>query len=324
MIRLSRTSWRRVIPAVPALLWGSLLLAAAGCSAARPTALPGIARDAAALEQASLEAFLAGNMSEALLLEEEALRSWRRIDAASHVSAALNRVGGLQLQLGDPVAAQRDFREARALAVEVADLQAEAAALNNLGRVAAARGEAESARGFFRKARERASDADADDVEASATANLASLSYAAGDLAQARRLLDEASSSARSAGDAGLETRLLRNLAVLDIAEGRPDEALPRLETAHQQDREREDVLAIARDLELMSDARFAMDGASRRAIGERRRAWEILRQFPDSRQAEDCRLVIERWCGSWQGGETPVDCEFPTAADVSPMVEEG
>ena len=98
MTSLTPAGGLRSAYAARGVLLGLLLLTSGACSATRPTALPGIARDAAALEQASLEALLAGNLGESLLLEEEALRSWRRIDAASHVAAALNRTRSLRIR----------------------------------------------------------------------------------------------------------------------------------------------------------------------------------------------------------------------------------
>ncbi|MFP6663234.1 MAG: tetratricopeptide repeat protein [Deltaproteobacteria bacterium] len=294
----------------------ALLVLASACTAAQSPPLPGIARQAATLEQSSLELVLTGADAQALALAEQALVLYRRIDATGSIVGALNRIGELRLAGGARAGAELAFREADELARQTSDRVGEAAAANNRGALARERGDRMRARTFFLRALALSEEADAPATEASAANNLALLEFEAGRWREAAALLDRALGLDRAAGDTAGEALRLYNLAAVEQALGKESHAVEYLEEAHGIDRAREDVPAIARDLAALAVARVAAGGDLRRAINERHRAVSIWRLLQDTSAAEQGRAAILLWCTELAADPAPLDCIIARAQE--------
>ncbi len=283
-------------------------LCAISCASARRTVTPGIRDRAHALEEASHETSLSGDLSRAAILEQRAVDAYRSIDDVEAVAGGLNRLGNLRQRAGDRTAARRAYLEAAELARASGSLAQEAAAENNLGTLSEDAGDAGAASARYTSALSLARESDAASVEAAALNNLGLLALAAGDLSGAKADFEAALEIDRSEEDRAGEATRWRNLGSMHRRAGDTAGAIEAYERAHQIDREREDVPAIALDLVAISEARAEAGLDLSRAVSERRRAQEIHRFLKDDGAVRHDGRRIATWC-SELGAAAPPDC---------------
>ena len=287
----------------------TLALVVVACSAGVRHPNAGLFREAGVLEQSSLEAMQAGALKRAAGLEAQALEIYRRVDATAQIVAALNRMGRLRMDLGEFSAADRDFREAYELSEVTKNSAGQAAAANNLGSAARVAGNPDLAEALFTEAVEISGAAS--ETRATGLNNRALLLFARGDSIGARRDLTAALALDRASGDRTGEALRRRNLATIDLREGALDDAIAQLTQARALNVGEQNTAAIARDLELVSRARWLQGGDRRQALSERRRSYEIDRLQGAELQAGRQRIAIEGWCAQWPADPGPVDCIF-------------
>ena len=287
----------------------TLALAVVACSAGARQPNAGLYREAGVLEQSSLEATQAGALKRAAGLESQALEIYRRVDATEQMVAALNRLGRLRMGLGDLAAADRDFREAYELSEVTKYSAGQAAAANNLGSLARVAGDSDLAVARFTEAIEAGGATSA--TRASGLNNRALLLFARGDSIGARQDLMAALALDRASGNRTGEALRRRNLATIDLREGALDDAIAQLTQARALNIGEQNTAAIARDLELVSRARWLQGGGRRQALSERRRSYEMDRLQGAELEAGRQRTAIEGWCTQWPEESRPVDCIF-------------
>jgi len=267
------------------------------CSAAKPSARPGIRSDAATLEQSSLEYALRGDLARALSIQERALVAYRSVDDTAAMAGALNRVGNLRQRTGDPDGAHRAYVEAQNLARLTGDAAEEAAATSNLGTLAEESGDLATADVLYRQAAALAASAGADATRATALNNQALLARRRGDPSTAIALLEEALALDRKQGNETGEANRLRNLGAVYAAVGRRADALDALGRALDIDRRRENVPEIALDLVLASEVHAREAKSLGLAISQRRRAAEIHRLLGRADAIAADEAAITAWC---------------------------
>ena len=259
------------------------------CTAARREPAPGLAAAARAAEQGAQAAALAGDRERAVGLEEQALGSWRRIDASRETASALLRIAGLGGKGEDAGVALAEAMEI-ARAGGFGDI--EAAALVEQASLAPP----DQSRGLLERATVLAAAADADEVEAAALNDLALLDRAGGDERRARQRLERALALDRDGERTSAVALRLRNLARLDLDAGDPATARTRAESALALARGVEDVPAIAASLVLLSEAAAAA-GDPAAAIQARKRAADIHRALGDAAAQRADEQALTLWC---------------------------
>jgi tetratricopeptide (TPR) repeat protein len=309
-----RAHGSRVRHAVAVLAVAALV---AACSATKDPSLIGIRSDAASLEQTSLEYALRGDLPRALLIEEQALRSYRSVDDTAAITGALNRVGNLRQRTGDRDGARAAYLEAQSLAAVTGNGAEEAAARSNLGTLDEEAGDLASADAQYQSAHALAQAAGAKATLATILNNQALLAKRQGNLERAIALLRDALEIDRDSGnDAGVANRL-RNLGAVQAAAGYRKEAIASLEEALAIDRRRENVPEIALDLVTLSEVNALDPSTLAAAVSQRRRAADIHRLLGRDDQVARDEAAIAGWCagiGSGASGDLATTCRTPSA----------
>lgn len=279
----------------------------AACGASKRTVTPGIRDRAHALEEASHETSLSGDLGRAAVLQQRAVEAYRSIDDVESVAGGLNRLGNLRQRAQDSAGARSAYLEAADLAHQTGATAEEAAAENNLGTLAEDAGDVATARSRYARALALAREGEEPAVEAAVRNNLGLVALAAGDTVEAESQFEAALAIDRDVGDRAGEATRLRNLGSMHHRAGRDREALEAFEEAHAIDRSREDVPAIALDLVALSEARASSNPA--RAVSERRRAQDIHRFLGREERVASDAARISAWC-ALLGQDRPAECE--------------
>jgi tetratricopeptide (TPR) repeat protein len=290
-----------------------LALLIAGCGGVKRDT-PAIRAAAAGLEESSLNDVKRGDLRRARVEGERALAYYRSVDDTKGIAGALNRVGNLRAQTGDPDGARAAYLEALSLSGATGLLGEQAAAESNLGTLLEGQGDLGGAAEHYAVARDLATRAGDDVVLATALNNQAILARNAGRLDEARELLERALALDRKTKNRAGEATRWRNLGALHAVAGRRAEALDAFHSALDIDRQREDLAAIALDLVGSSEVRAQGGGELSLAVSERRRAQDIHALLERPKEVADDARVIDGWCGAIRASAQPQppDCTLP------------
>ncbi len=189
-------------------------------------------REAAALEEAAVEARNAGDFDRAIAALNDALAQYESIGDRRSVAILWGSLGVVYWYRGDFEAVAANYERALAARRDVEDSILEGRTLNGLGSVNYQLGNLEAARGYYQQAIDLRRETGDMGGLATSLNYLGNVHLAAGRVVDARRTLEEAAALNERAGNPGQQYELLISIASLNAEMGRISSSNAALEDA--------------------------------------------------------------------------------------------